>query len=445
MSPTFRNVLIPGLIMALVAAALYGVGRWRVLRKEAVKEAAEQPAPVQRQPKIEFVEGVGRLRGVIRNADGSPNTEPVRLEYRSIRGRGRDALTYAAVWGEVTDSFEVQVPSGNTYLVAFRPRSMNVAWIGPIANHANGLLGDLELVFRDGTPHKFQVADYRSNILSEATVLARPMFGFDDEGEFFPPDEIDGDLMTYSSWTEGLTYMVAANAPGFVEYRVPVQHRSGQFDLLNVYQDLIATGFVVGQDGTPVVDAEILLSGITEHAAPFRHERTNHTLLAKTDVDGRFALSGLIEHASYQGVIVAPDFRRMTFDDIRPGMEDFVFQLPPLRTVFVQLQGDLSTITTADPAGGPPRLRLQVSQHYAVEPEGSRHQKTYRTSDQFALTSSHIYYSGIFGHSVDMQIGPVELKLGPLQLAGEGDIQVVYDVHSGAAKISLLPVSTSEE
>ncbi|MCG6155346.1 carboxypeptidase-like regulatory domain-containing protein [Rubinisphaera margarita] len=445
MSPTFRFVLIPALIMALVAAAMFGVGRLRRLWEEPPAKVIEQMAPVQHRAEIEFVEGVGRLRGVIRNADGSRNTEPVRLEYRSIRGSSRDAEKFAGVWGEVTDSFDVQVPSGNTYLVAFRPRSMNVAWAGPIANHANGLLGDLELVFREGTPHQFQVADYRDNILPGATVLARPMFGFDDEGEFFPPDQVDGDVLTYSSWTEGLTYMVAASAPGFVEYRVPVRHRPGQFDLVNVYQDLIATGIVVGPDGAPVAEAEIRLSGITEHEAPFRHEQTNHTLLAKTDADGRFALSGLIEHASYQGLIIAPDYRRMTFDAIRASQEEVVFQLPPLRTVYVQLQGDLSTITTDDHAGGPPQLCLQVSQHYVVGPEGSRHPKVHHTTDQFPLTTRHVYYPGIFGHTVDMELGPATLKLRPEQIAGTGDIKVLFDLTSGSSAVSLLPVSTSEE
>ncbi len=442
-SATFTFVVLPILFMILVMA---GLTIWMAVSGSKPPVVIEV-ATVEEPPTI-YAKGEGTLRGTIVRADGSPNTSEVHLSYRSERKMENSSHSSSGNVGDVVGEFDAKVFAGETWLIAtgddFAP-----SWIGPIENHADGIVDDLKIVLNEGRPLDIVLEDPSGNPVTGGNVTGFPIVGRNAGGSHHPTKEVEPGVYRFNHTAEA-TYRIFAEAPGFqpLDEEVADASMQGQVEFTLIPGDP-TTGTVIGADGQPIADAAILLNLKNYSISGSRGSHSwSEKEIGRTDAAGRFELRILEPGALYYGIIEAPDQRRIVFSEMQAGETGLVYEVPPLRTLRGTIRGDFSVLHERYDRDLKKKLPyVKIDQRYKMQIDGGTHGELHYDYVPVEITeeTGHFECRGIFTDRVSIALGPYRVQLDESDLESTGDLLLDYNLDTNEYEITPVDTESTED
>jgi len=442
-SATFTFVVLPILFMILV---MVGLTIWMVA--SGSKPPVVMEVETVEEPPTIYAKGEGTLRGTIVRADGSPNTTEVQLSYRSERKEENSSHSSSGNVGQVVGEFDAKVFAGETWLIAtgddFAP-----SWIGPIENHADGVVEGLEIVLKEGSPLDIVLKDSSGNPVTEGNVTGFPIVGSNAGGSHHPTKEVEPGVYRFSHAADA-TYRIFVEAPGFqpLDEEIAAASMQGRIEFTLDPGDP-TTGTVIGTDGQPVADAAILLNLKNYSISGSRGSSGwNEKEIGRTDAEGRFELRILEPGALYYGIIEAQDHRRVTFNEMRAGETGLVYELPPLRTLLGTIRGDFSALHERYDRDLKKKLPyVKIDQRYKMQIDGGTHGELHYDYVPVKVTedTGHFECRGIFTDRVSIALGPFRVQLNEEDLQGTGDIRFEYNLDTNEYEVTPVDTESTED
>ncbi|WP_339744610.1 carboxypeptidase-like regulatory domain-containing protein [uncultured Rubinisphaera sp.] len=430
-SPAFYFVYIP---IAMLLLFVFGLAI--ILMATGTRFVA---TPVPATPAdIFYEEGKGRLKGKIILEDGSPNTEKVQLSYDSKRVTGTSSSSYSASGPQVTDSFDLEAQSGETYLM-FISSNYTPAWLGPLENHADGLIDDLVVVLKKGVPLDISLTDENGNPIIDANVNGFPILN-DGGGQHIPFKATQAGVYRIENVND-LTYKIFVEADGFepTSFKIENPDKVGLYNKELVKADP-TSGTVIGADNQPVANAKFLL--YVRAMVVGGNTSGTHCWSGKeigvTDEQGKFELDDLMSDHEHSGIIEAPDKRRIPFTNLTAGSTGLVYEMPPQRTLHGKITGDLAQLHDRYfNEFKENRPYIKVDQEYTYSYGSSNHSNNlhdYIPLDQQAAEATFAC-PGIFSEKVEVLIGPYRVEFNPNDYASQGDLLLEFNLDNGEKTI----------
>ncbi|MCG6155344.1 carboxypeptidase-like regulatory domain-containing protein [Rubinisphaera margarita] len=426
-SATFYFVYVPILFLITV---LLGLLIWVVVGNRRMPVVLhEEPAAVPTE--VFYQEGKGRLQGRIVRKDGSPNTEPVFLSYDAERRTGEGRSVSMGSMGRCTDEFDEEIPSGETWILVSGD-SIAQTSIGPLENHAGGVISDLTIVVDDGEPLDLVLRGPNGNPVIGANVEI--LLKVVENGAF-------GTRQTATEQGKGryrfphvsdATYFITIEAPGFAPFKAELEQAGAQGEHeLSLQPTPSTTGQVLTFDGKPIGGARFILNCSTGNCGK---------VIGQADENGHFDLNQLDPAETYEGYIEGPDGDRMTFLELKAGHTGLVYQMPRRRTLRGLIHGDLSQLRRSFSLEERKHYpSVVVVQRYKVRPEErGGHYLSFRPEVKITDDVGHFELPGIFADDVEVRIGPYSVILDPEIATADGDILLGYDLDSGQSKVTIV-------
>ncbi|MCG6155343.1 DUF4198 domain-containing protein [Rubinisphaera margarita] len=442
-SATFTFIVLPILFMILVMA---GLAIWMAVSGSKPPVVIE--VETDEEPPTLYVEGEGTLRGTIVRADGSPNTSEVQLSYRATRKEENSSHSSSGHVGEVVGEFDAKVFSGETWLIAtgdgFAP-----SWIGPIENHADGVVEDLKIVLSEGSPLDIALKDPAGNPVTAGNVTGFPIVGRNAGGSHYPTKEVEPGVYRIEH-AAAATYRIFAEAPGFqpLDEEVAAASMRGRVEFTLVPGDP-TTGTVIDVDGKPVADAAILLNLKSYSVSGSRGSRGwSEKEIGRTDDEGRFELRILEPGALYYGIIEAPDKRRTVFSEMQAGETGLVYEMPPMRSLLGTIRGDHSVLGERYDRELKKRMPyVKIDQRYSMKVDGGTHGELHYDYVPVEITeeTGHFECPGIFTDRVTIYLGPYRVQLDESDLEGTGDLRLDYNLDTNEHEVTPVDTESTEE
>ncbi len=426
-SAAFYYVLLPVLFLG---AVLVGLTLWVILANQKMPPLSVEPASTT-PAEVVYQSGKGRLKGRIVRKDGSPNTEAVFLSYDAERRTGENQSVSMGSMARCTDEFDAEVPSGKTWILVSGDAIAQTS-IGPLENHAGGVISDLTIVVDDGEPLDLVLRAPNGDPVAGADVEI--LLKVVENGKF-------GTSQTATEQGEGryrfphvsdATYFITVEAPGFAPFKTELEHAGarGEHEFF-LEPTPSTTGQVLAFDGTPVGGAQFILNCSTGNCGQ---------VIGQADGNGHFDLNQLDPAETYEGHIEGPDGDRMTFVELTAGQTGLKYQMPRRRTLRGIIRGDLSQLRQSFSMEERKHYpSVIVVQRYKVRPEErGGYYLSFRPAVEITDDVGHFELPGIFADDVEVRIGPYSLKLDPDVATAEGDILLGYDLDSNQSKVTIV-------
>ena len=430
-SPAFYFVYIP---IAMLLLFVFGLA---IILMATGTRFVATPVPATPADFL-YEEGKGRLKGKIILEDGSPNTEKVQLSYDSKRVTGTSSSSYSASGPQVTDSFDLEAQSGETYLM-FISSNYAPAWLGPLENHADGLIDDLVVVLKKGVPLDISLTDENGNPIIDANVNGFPILN-DGGGQHIPFNATQAGVYRIENVND-LTYKIFVEADGFepTSFKIENPDKVGLYNKELVKADP-TSGTVIGADNQPVANAKFLL--YVRAMVVGGNTSGTHCWSGKeigvTDEQGKFELDDLMSDHEHSGIIEAPDKRRIPFTNLTAGSTGLVYEMPPQRTLHGKITGDLAQLHDRHfNEFKENRPYVKVDQEYTYSYGSSNHSNNlhdYIPLDQQAAEATFAC-PGIFSEKVEVLIGPYRVEFNPNDYASQGDLLLEFNLDNGEKTI----------
>lgn len=389
---------------------------------------------------IIYKDGKGRLKGKIILEDGSPNTEKIHVSYTSRPNTETSNFNYSS-GPQVTDSFELEALSGETYLMVSSPNHAP-SWLGPLENHADGLIEDLVIVLKKGVPLDISLSDESGNPVIDANARGFPFLN-NKSGSSRPFKETMAGVYRIENVND-LTYTISIEAEGFQPTTFEVENP----ETVGIYNKQLVkahptTGTVIDADNQPVAGAKFLFYyRVWLVAGEFRGSHgANGKEIGVTDELGNFELNELMDAHEHFGIIEAPDKRRVAFKNLEAGKTGLVYEMPPLRTLHGKITGDLVLLDDRYFSEfNEKRPCVKVDQEFTYFVSTKRRRSEYRTvNDYLPLEIQDIEATfvcpGIFSEKVEVRIGPYRVEFNPDDYAKAGDLLLEFNMNTGEKTI----------
>ncbi|WP_296461871.1 hypothetical protein [Rubinisphaera sp.] len=437
-SPTIYFVYLP---IALMLFFVFGLSIWLAStgkQLEIAKQVVNPAATPAKPPTVPYEEGTGRVKGKILLEDGSPNTSEVSVHYHSERRTKNSSSSRSGNGGKVTDTFDLEISSGDLELM-FVSSDYAPAWLGPIENHADRVVEDLVVVLNPGVPLDISIINQDGNPINDANVYGYPYRNYSG-GSHRKPKALEQGVYRFEHVNE-VAYKVYVEADGYEPAELNLEHPEsiGTYELELVRAEP-TTGTVIDVENQPIANAKFLLymREKIEKASSGSHSWMGKEI-GQTDTQGKFELTELSKQFEYHGIIEAPDKRRALFTNLSAGHTGIVYELPPLRSIHITLQGDLSQIKERYFRGLKERYPyLKVDQRFKIETNrGGTHGEMMYEYLPLKKTESGttVIYQGIFTNKIEIQIGPYRVDFNPNDYAETGDLSLEFNLDTGEKTI----------